>query len=217
MDPWNIIAAVGTVVTLVAIMLAIRWRPRAKRLAFYRRSSSRLRHSEADRHGVRVTVGDDHRELSNPFVLSLRIGNTGGQPVHPNDFDREMVVTIGAEIVSASLDRASPSQLCGTVDWHWRPNCDELLVSPTLLNESDWIEFTIITDGPPDVSVDARIAGVKQVCDLDAMAERRRLTVEGALVELISGVAQTFGEVGQAILHISFRSKAKREDRREKF
>lgn len=117
--------------------------------------------------------------------------------------------------MSASLDRASPTRLRSTLDWQWRDGTDELVVPPALLNENDWIEFTVIPDGSPNVTVDARIAGVKNVRDLDAIAERRRVTIQGALGEVVAALVQTLGLVGRSVLQVS--GTTKERERREPF
>lgn len=100
--------------------------------------------------------------LEKPYIVVLKIENTGNRPITSTDFDGPFeIFTLGPEqIVASTIDKTTPKNFrvfAQLID-------GRVIVQPTLFNPGDGFNISILTTGGlPKIDVYARIGGVKTV------------------------------------------------------
>jgi hypothetical protein len=92
--------------------------------------------------------------IDDPYLLLIRVINTGTRNVGPDDFhDEYYTIRLDQEVRSAEVVRKSTEQL----DCSLQANGKDIGVGPTLLKHGEWIGIAVVTAGRPRIkSVDLR-------------------------------------------------------------
>jgi hypothetical protein len=159
---------VGTVATILGIVIGVlstiavyRLQSRPKQLDYEFILGVRLLATEAARLEGDLKVQYGQRKVTEPYLLLVRLINTGNKSIDPRDFDQPVRVELGStEVVTAGIVKKSNSEMRTR-----RPEVGSgvVLIYPILFEPGEWIAFTILTDGePPEREVVARISGGRE-------------------------------------------------------
>jgi hypothetical protein len=107
-----------------------------------------------------VTVHHDGKVVGEPWLIVLRIANTGNVPIEASDFERPLSITFPySEVLSAEVTGVRPVELTATL----RTDGPTVTLDPCLLNPTDLIEVQCLLDGSHDLQVECRAVGVRSV------------------------------------------------------
>jgi len=171
---------IGAVLTLLALFVAIRGnllQQRSKRLAY--KVEEVLPIIPAQNLPVRLKVMYDEKVLVEPHIVILRIFNTGQLPILPEDYKQPLVISFGESARIIVIGFPLPKLLKDIVLKQISPN--EIEIAPSLLNPGDMFNISVLIEPQdqaenadfwihwaiPNITVDGRIVGVKEVKRLD--------------------------------------------------
>ncbi len=153
------IGAIGTVVTVVLAMVAIRTQHPRKRITYQVRSRIALLADRPSWIGTTEYLIDGRR-VEAPEVLTVAIRNEGASPIEAKDFASRLTIRcIGAAILQARVDTV-PADIPveATIEG------DGLHLRPLLMNARDEIVAALLVAGQAtEVRVLGRVSGVKQI------------------------------------------------------
>lgn len=121
---------------------------------------------------IQITFQD--QKVTDLYLVELIVKNDGNLPIKPDDFERPMIFDFGENAFplrdTAGVTEQNPSNLSASIEWtHMRHEGGLkpfLSVSPLLLNKGDWFTIKLLlSDGRPEIKVDARIAGVDRILE----------------------------------------------------
>jgi hypothetical protein len=121
---------------------------------------------------VKMTVNGV--ELVNPFFSVYELVNSGSKPILNSDFESPIVFAGNSDLafVSARVDLTEPKDIPVKVTLEQT----KVSIAPFLSNPSDKVFLSIITSGPdPDISIKARIAGIREIEVLDSSIHKGSL------------------------------------------
>ena len=190
-----IVAVVGVLITVVL------WRRGRQRKAIsYRLTTARVV-SVRKEAGDRITVLYDGAPVSDVRLVDLHIECSGNVEIAVSDYDKPLVVKLGAgaQILSSAVSKRSPPDL----DVKLHRESDSLKIDPVLLNEGDAFNVTALVSGiEGGVRLGGHVAGVPRFFDLDSEARKagfvaaaRRLAppatsvLAGVLTTVAAGIA----------------------------
>lgn len=105
-----------------------------------------------------LTLMLEGKQVSDPYVVGLRVENRSRRDIRTTDFEERSPLTFNfsAKILSASPDttNAAPE----TTGFQIIDN--EVQILPALIRKGELLRLTILTDGPPKLSVSNPIADV---------------------------------------------------------
>lgn len=180
---WKFWAMLAVTVAAAAIPVWI-WQVdlNSKALQVNVRSVSELVKGVDSRLELKVSQGDS--VLKNPVLSVIEIVNQGGRPILAAEFEGPLVIDLGRQVIvkTASLGKSQPGNL--------RPAFEiagsSVSVKPLLINAGDRFEVSILHEGLPIFSADARIAGVQQVSvQLNTSNEKHR---RAALIKAVAAI-----------------------------
>lgn len=112
----------------------------------------------------RLDINFDGKPAKSLSWVALRIINAGNVPIEASHFAKPIVITTpqGASMLDVTIKGA------GDVEASWakyelEDGRDAVEIAPLLLNEGDSIGIDFLVAGEADVSVSARVSGVKEV------------------------------------------------------
>ena len=153
---------VGVGLTVISIALAIwalpRQVPKARIQWVLWKASSLIALPE----GSLIEVTVDGRRVTNAWLLTIRVSNTGRQSFNVTEWDAplELIFEGSSQPVSAHVSAVNPRGLKPEVNLSGQI----VAVDPALLNSGDMFELQIVGDGPPTVpSVTTRIRNVPKI------------------------------------------------------
>jgi len=109
---------------------------------------------------LRIFYGNKRIKL--PYVLIIRIFNSGNQPVKPDDYVDPITIsfTERTKIISAEILREHPQNLSMKLNFDTK----DIKLAPVLLNPKDSFTLKLIVDDfDNDIEIKARIAGIKSI------------------------------------------------------
>ncbi len=184
--PSNIVEIITAVAGLLGVSVAIvtflvtrheQKRQLAKGLEVALTGSTRLRTGDVARFGNKLKLVYEGKEVADLSILQVRVKNSGGQPIRPEDFVEPVRINIqdALELVSVELINSEPRGLKIKAS----VSGSTAILDSTLLNPDD--EFTIQIVGVPTgvggmaiSEVNGRVAGVKAVVFTDRMGDSAR-------------------------------------------
>jgi hypothetical protein len=154
----------GFIIGLLALVIGT-WaslRGRAKKLTFEIISKTPLLNLNLDAADQRLKLSFRGKPLQNAEIALIKIINSGSTPIKPDDYEHPLRVMIGetSKILDAQVVQRSPNNLIVPL------SSDEstfLAIDPILLNSGDYFVIQAITTPQAEISVDGRIAGVKEI------------------------------------------------------
>ncbi len=118
----------------------------------------------------RLEVLFDSRAISKPYLVIIKIINSGKIAIEANDYDRAITIGFGeeAEILTFEVIEQIPSDL----DVNIRkipPNSveEQISVEPVLLNADDSFTIKMLVTKVEGVKVKARIVGIKKIIEFE--------------------------------------------------
>jgi hypothetical protein len=150
--------SLGVLGILATILIAIRQR-RPKRIVYDITAHRRI----ITQTGYQVTkplvVSYGDRKLSDPYLVVVRIANTGKMEIRPEDWEEPLSLTVGSEIVDSGIVGTSSRDLKVEVT---HVDSRQIRCSKILLNPGEWFDIQMLVDGPGNMSeASARIAGAR--------------------------------------------------------
>lgn len=179
----------GLVVGLIAVVLAIIFRPRqSKGLGWKYQSANRIiRVTQAQRNRLPLKVVYGEQDVDDPNIIILRILNAGGQAIEVGDFDRPITIEF-KESKLLALDVIAQSSKGMSITFKVDTSApNRVTLNPMLLNAGEWVELQFVTDGnveqPP---IEARIVGqTMEPFDIRAAPLQLRDFVNAPIISLI--------------------------------
>jgi hypothetical protein len=163
----------GFLVALITIVLTIVFT-----ISDRRRSRKSLHYAILTRDLVRVDRDVKSRvqilfygqPVASPYLLTLRVANTGRQPITRTDFDQPLVATITGTVMSATVAATSPPALADHLSWQ-QDSDSRLRFNALLLNPGDWFEIQVLTTAPTvpsrPLDLNTRIIGIDSPTPFD--------------------------------------------------
>lgn len=192
-------------VAAVAIPLYVYRRQRRDKGLAYELSTATLAslHSKA-RERVRVLF--EGHPVEEVALVTVRVRNTGSEPVLPRDFQGPLTIRLDAR--EALLDHFVGECVPADLRPHLVDTASGVAILPLLLNPDDRFEVSLLVDATAlsRVFVTGRIAGIHQI-KLDPPAvnraaslstQLRRLTLGGATVASLAGASAAILAAGIA-------------------
>jgi hypothetical protein len=163
-SPVTVLTAAGVVLAVVAIAITLVFRRRGERRGLITYSMpvagpllrGQWRGTQYEHPVLSVTLGG--KQVSDPYVVGLRVESRGRKDIRTADFDQGAPLTFnfGAKILSASLDTTNAApRLTG-----FQVVGDEVQIPPALIRRGELLRLTILTDGLPKLDVTNPIADV---------------------------------------------------------
>jgi hypothetical protein len=152
----TILAIAGLCIT-VGLFLAGR---RRKRLS-YLVSNTRVLGVHEELNPSRVQILFDGAPVTEVDLAIININNWGNEPIRAEDFERPLRFRWNepARILSAEVIEVTPPNLQPKI----KASGNEIVLDPLLLNQGDQIRIKALINRGRELSVDARIVGVKRV------------------------------------------------------
>ncbi len=155
---------VGTILAVAAVALpAYQWQSELKAHDLSVRliaTSSLQPLPSSEIYKIQMTVNGT--QLANPHFTTFEVTNSGTKPILSSDFEGPIEFSggKGLEFVTARVDFTDPKDIPAAVSL----NAEHVSIAPFLINPGDKIVFSTITSGiVPEISVKARIAGIRQI------------------------------------------------------
>ena len=155
---------VGTILAVAAVALpAYQWQSELKAHDLSVRliaTSSLQPLPSSEIYKIQMTVNGT--QLANPHFTTFEVMNSGTKPILSSDFEGPIEFSggKGLEFVTARVDFTDPRDIPAAVSF----NAEHVSIAPFLINPGDKIVFSTITSGiDPEISVKARIAGIRQI------------------------------------------------------
>jgi hypothetical protein len=112
--------------------------------------------------GTGVKVLYDNISISDPYLIIMRIINTGNKPITPDDFKTPVKVqfadsckVVFAEVVESKPPDLAPELVVGDHDAQ---------LKSSLFNPGDWVSVKLVVDGyPEERTVTGRVVGVREL------------------------------------------------------
>jgi hypothetical protein len=111
---------------------------------------------------VPITVSHEGNELEEPYIVQLRVTNTGKRAVRADDYEEPITVRLkGPDLVAPFVAGSNVENLVppNPQDVSFEKNEVAFAYRPALMNARDWFEIQMLCDGRPEgVRVTARYA-----------------------------------------------------------
>jgi hypothetical protein len=152
----SILAIVAICVT-VSLFLVGR---RRKRLSYWVSNTQVLGVHEAV-NPSRVQILFDGAPVTEVRLVLITVNSWGNEPVRVDDFERPLRFSWPepARILTAEVSEVSPESLRPII----RTGANEIVIEPLLLNPGDWLRIKTLMNQAGNLSVDARVVGVKRI------------------------------------------------------
>jgi len=165
----------GTILAVAAVALpAYQWQSELKAHDLSVRliaTSSLQPLPSSEIYKIQMTVNGT--QLANPHFTTVEVTNSGTKPILSSDFEGPIEFSggNGLEFVTARVDFTDPRDIPAVVS----SNAKHVSIAPFLINPGDKIVFSTITSGSdPEISVKARIAGIRQIVIEDSFVNHRK-------------------------------------------
>jgi hypothetical protein len=162
-------AATLLAIAAIATSIMLYWRGKARKVLACAASNTSLVSVRSEAQGkIKVLYEDD--PVTGVHLVTFSIANSGNVPILAQDFERPVVVELGAYAVplpgTIEVKEAKPAELQPNVS----ADGSTLIVTPLLLNPGDSFSITaLVRDFVGPLAIDARIAGVPEI----ALGERQ--------------------------------------------
>lgn len=160
--------ALTTVLALAAVLLpAYLWQAdqAAHSLTVRLVSSSALElPADSKVHDMQIFVNGE--KIASPHIYSLLLVNTGSKPIPTANFETPLQIrTLNeAKLITAQITGSEPAGIPAKLSIEE----NQIKIQPFLSNPGDQIAMTLVSSGPLDLTVQARIAGVQDLLFEDA-------------------------------------------------
>ncbi|WP_224025856.1 hypothetical protein [Arthrobacter sp. NicSoilC5] len=136
----------------------------------------------------KLSVSYGGQELFNPVATLVRIENYGKVEIRKEDWEIPVEFNYDeSRIVQAAIVDKSDGNIGATINEHNLSDA-KCTLQPMLLNQGEWFDVQIITDGPvEEPAINARIAGVTG--KLADMEERKQKFQRWMFLAIVAGVA----------------------------
>jgi hypothetical protein len=182
-----IASALAAVIIIPVTVFLYRRGQEEKHLDYEFISGTHVIKEEIARAKADLQLYSDGRIVKDPYLLIMRIINTGNRPIQESDFTDRIRIDFQAGVVTAKLIKSSPVGIATELEWEG----GVLYVHGMLLNQGDWVALSILTDGEPRrIPPEARIVGVRELREFSPEprppSTRRKLLI--TLLALIAGI-----------------------------
>ena len=105
-----------------------------------------------------VRIIYDSQDVQSLWVLSVRLENTGNQPIELTDIEKPLsLIFKSAKVLGAEIGDRNPRDIEATTSY----SENAVFVQHGLMNPGDWLGFEILFDGAPDwPEASFRISGI---------------------------------------------------------
>lgn len=119
-------------------------------------------------HDLQIFVNGS--KIGSPYVSTLTLTNTGSKPIQSSDFETplELRTLNDSKLVTAQVSRTDPADIPVGIS----VEDSRSKIQPFLMNPGDKVIFSLVSTGPLNLAVHARIAGVREILFED-MTQRR--------------------------------------------
>jgi hypothetical protein len=153
---------------IVATFVVFWWQRKPKHLDYWIMFDAPILSKRASSVSDLKVIMDD-QELKAPHIVTVRVINSGKEPVKAEDYRDDITVTYsdGSPSLDASIPKESSPGIAGPPALHVGDRA--VSVQPSLLNAKEWFDLQLICDGKPgDIKVAARFVGqTRPMRDLD--------------------------------------------------
>jgi hypothetical protein len=141
----------------------------------------------------------DGKLVDSPYLVSIRIFNSGNVPIPSSDYERPISVGFGssARILKAEVVETVPKNLNATISLAKEPTGERLVLSPSLLNSGDSIDLRMLIAEYNQVCVDGRLVGVKEI---KITTEKDDLSP--IFVMVLGGIFVWIGIIGSIVMSV---------------
>ncbi|MGC1782326.1 MAG: hypothetical protein WA708_07400 [Acidobacteriaceae bacterium] len=178
---------VRTILAIAAICLTVSFfliGRRRKRLS-YLLSDTRVLGIHEEVNPSRVQILFDGEPVTEVHLVIITVNNWGNEPIRVDDFVRPLRFswTAPAKLLAAEVIEVNPETLQPTI----KAGVSEIVVDPLLLNPGDWLRIRTLINQVGELSVDARVIGVKRITKISASEKAtsarmlRLMAIMGAL------------------------------------
>lgn len=177
-DRMEFIIGVALAVLGIAVGIAVAWwQHKPKSLDYIITSKGMLMSEEAQGLKGKLTVTCGDEVINNPWIVTIRIINTGKVAVAKQDYDIGDPIRVEfskTPPTDGHITASSPPDIFKLDETVGEIGPQGAVLTPKLLNAGDWFEVQLLSDGDPgDIAVDCRIADQRRAMRrLDASSER---------------------------------------------
>jgi hypothetical protein len=169
-DPvWQFVGAFLAFVGFVT-SIVLYWSQRRRKALSYEVISSNPLVSMREVARERIKILYEEKPVEDVHIVIVRIVNSGNVAITGQDYDRAISIGFGktARILTADVVDKSPENF--PASFHVREA--EIVLDPVLFNSKDSLTLKALVSQLGEISVDGRIAGVKEINKLRGASER---------------------------------------------
>lgn len=142
-----------------------------KGLQFKKVSKVALGVTEDDAVQSDIGLTVDGAPVSNPYLTTLVLKNTGNIPISKDDYDVPISIVVQNEPTIILMRYEHIPEEMHTKVTH---TDKELLIAPTLMNPSDMVVIEVFTQGGmPDFEIEGHIEGIRKIYTEEGWQDRR--------------------------------------------
>ncbi|KAA1423307.1 hypothetical protein FE697_006710 [Mumia zhuanghuii] len=148
------------VIAGIAVPIGIHFREKQSRSLSYAVVDNRsllLRHASR----FDLSFSFNGGEVRRPWLLVIRVANSGGQPITSEEFEVPITISVGdARVLTGEISARRPSDLAPRLGLRE----DGVRIEPMLINSRDLFEVQLLLDGSPkEPLLSCRVEGVKKL------------------------------------------------------
>jgi hypothetical protein len=191
---------VAIIITLVITWAFYRKAEKPKQLSWQVITANRLiRATGKDRERLKVVYKneeDREREVNNPNILVLWIGNTGRKPITKSDFENDISIQFNqSELLSAEVGSVRDDAIAPNIEID-RDHPNVVWLKPLLLKPREWLELQFLTDGSLQYpTIKARFAGKASALDLPGRHSELKLRLFFGGMVLVTVASMTIAMI----------------------
>jgi len=193
MAQWLDLKSIISICALCFAVFAFWWTRRGARKALsYDYEIARI--SELQGVATKLVLTFEDKKVSDVSIVTISLRNSGRVPIIKKDFDEDLVFTFNAQqILSADVTKVDPADVSVTID-HYNSPQPHIRMIPCLLNSGDEITISCLATAFKEVSVFARIVGVKSI-ERKALNRGRKTQTTTLLIVLCACITVCSGVV----------------------
>jgi hypothetical protein len=193
-----LIAHLPEIITIIAVFVIFYLQIRKKTLTYTVLINSDIVPISSDGKS-NIEILHKGKAVPNVRLLEIRIKNSGGLPIKPEDYIEELRLRLpNSKILSSEVRDA---QLLGATIETKLSNQSELVLSKTLLNPTDFFDVKmLLADGDDDLAVGGRIVGVSRIRNLTGREVNYYILLSLVAVNVLALIARLLGWLDYRII-----------------
>ncbi|MBD2533268.1 hypothetical protein H6G97_28330 [Nostoc flagelliforme FACHB-838] len=200
--------SIGVIVAILLTLLTIfiGWKQAQKKSFSYSISSKVNVLDIEDSIKSKIQVTFDSKPVKDLYLIIIKFVNSGNTPIQSNDYYQPVTIVFNrsAEILSVEILEQSPNNL-GVVPVYTSQNIE---IPKILLNQKDCFDLKVLVTNFQDLSVNGRIAGVKEIQEKDSSNLEAYNKVVIALTAIVITALSGFLINFLLVQNVSFFSKS---------